>query len=142
MGGWWKKKGYWAACFLFGFLGMLVVLVVGSFLFPEAPLVRSLFSIITVCFGILLGAYITSRVWKRKFETRTLRMAYVAGGVVLGMFAWSFIVIPLALVFDIPGEGAIVILLLFVLMVIGAMIVDAIGKRRDYRPFMKGGGNI
>ena len=139
---WWEKKWYWAACFLFGFLGMLLVLVVGSFLFPEAPLVRSLFSVIAVSFGTLLGVYLTSRVWKRRFETRTLRMAYVAGGVVLGMFAWSFIVIPLALVFDIPGEGAIVILLLFVLMAIGAVIMDVIGKRRDYRPFMEGGGNI
>jgi hypothetical protein len=84
---------------------MLVVLVIGSFLFPEAPLVRSLFSIIAVSFGILLGAYLTIRVWKRRFETRILRMAYVAGGVVLGIFAWSFIVIPIALVFDFPGEG-------------------------------------
>ena len=121
---------------------MLLVLVVGSFLFPEAPLVRSLFSMIATAFGILLGVYLTSRVWKRRFEIRILRMAYVAGGVVLGMFAWSFIVIPLALVFDIPGEGAIVILLLFVLMGIGAVIMDAIGKRRNYQPFMEGGGNI
>lgn len=53
---WWEKERYWVACFLFGFLRMLVVLVIGSFLFPEAPLVRSLFSIIAVSFGILLGA--------------------------------------------------------------------------------------
>ena len=139
---WWEKKWYWVACFLFGFLGFLLVLVVGSFLFPEAPLFRSLFSIIVVSFGILLGAYLTSRVWKRRFEIRILRMAYVAGGVFLGIFAWSFIVIPLALVYDFPGEGAIVILLLFVLVAIGAVIMDAFGKRRDYRPFMEGGGNI
>jgi len=139
---WWKQKWYWIACFLFGFLGFLLVSIVGHFLFPEVPIVRSLFSIIAVSFGILLGAYLTSRVWKRRFKTRILRMAYVAGGVVLGMFAWSFIVIPLALAFDIPSEGAIVILLLFVLMAIGAMIMDVLGKRRDYRPFMEGGGNI
>jgi len=130
---------YWVACFVFGFLGLLLVLVIGSFLFPEAQLFRSLFSIIAVSFGILLGAYLASRVWKRRFETRTLRMVYVAGGVVLGMFAWSFILIPLALVFDIPAEGVIVILLLFILMAIGAVIMDAIGKRRDYRPLMEGG---
>ena len=63
-------------------------------------------------------------------------MAYVAGGAVLGMFAWSFIIIPLALVFDFPGEGPIVILLLFVLMAIGALIMDVIGKRGDYHPFL------
>ena len=136
---WWEKKWYWVACFLFGFLGFLLVLVIGSFLFLEVPIVRSLFSIIAVSFGILLGAYLTSRMWKRRFETHILRMAYVAGGVVLGMFAWSFIIIPLALVFDIPGEGAIVILLLFVLMAVGAIILDTVGKRRDYRPFMEGG---
>lgn len=139
---WWEKERYWVACFLFGFLGMLVVLVIGSFLFPEAPPVRSLFSIIAVSFGILLGAYLTIRVWKRRFETSTLRMAYVAGGVVLGIFAWSFIVIPLALVFDFPGEGPIVILLLFVLMAIAALVMDAVGRRRDYRPFVEGEGNI
>lgn len=136
---WWEKKWYWVACFLFGFLGFLLVLVIGSFLFPEVPIVRSLFSIIAVSFGILLGAYLTSRVWKRRFETRILRMAYLAGGAVLGMFAWSFIIIPLALVFDVPSEGAIVILLLFVLMAVGAVILDTVGKRRDYRPFMEGG---
>ena len=133
---WKEKKWYWVACFLFGFLGMLVVLVIGSFLFPEVPLVRSLFSIIAMSFSILLGACLTSRVWKRRFETRILRMAYVAGGVVLGMFLWSFIIIPLALVYDFPGEGTIVILLLFVLMVIGALIMDVIGKRREYQPLL------
>jgi len=138
-----KKKWYWVLFGdLFGFLGFLSVLVIGSFLFPEAPLVRSLFSIISVSFGVLLGAYLISRVWKRRLETGTLRMAYAAGGAVLGMFAWSFIVIPLALVFDIPGEGVIVILLLFVLVAIGAVIMDVFGKRRDYRPFIEGGGNI
>ena len=113
---------------------------IGYFLFPEAPPVGSLFRIITVSFGILLGAYLTSRVWKRRFERRTLRMAYVAGGAVLGMFAWSFIVILLTYYFDVPHEyGPIVFLLLFVLMVVCTFIVDTIMKRRDYRPFMKGG---
>jgi len=139
---WWKRKWFWVACFLFGFLWMLVVFIVRSFLFPEAPVIRSLFSIIAIALGFLLGAYLTSRVWKRRFETRILRMAYVMGGVVLGMFAWAFIVIPLALVFDIPLEGAIVILLLFVLMAIGAITMDTIGKRRGYRPFMEERGNI
>ena len=135
----WSGRWYWVACFVFGFLGYSLVLVIGSFLFLEAQLFRSLFSIIAVSFGILLGAYLVSRVWKRRFETRTLRMAYVVGGVVLGMFAWSFILIPLALIFNIPAEGVIIILLLFILMAIGAVIMDAIGKRRDYRPPMEGG---
>ena len=121
-----------------------MVFIGRSFLFPEAPVIRSLFSIIAIALGILLGAYLTSRVWKRRFETRILRMAYVMGGVVLGMFAWAFIVIPIALVFGArePSEGVIEFLLLFVLIAIGAVIMDAIGKRRNYRPLMEGEGNI
>jgi len=85
---WWEKKWFWVLFGdLFGFLGFLSVLVVGSFLFPEAPLVRSLFYIIAWSFGVLLGAYLISRAWKRRLETRILRMAYAAGGAVLGMFA-------------------------------------------------------
>lgn len=38
----------------------------------------------------------------------------------------------LALAFDVPGEGAIIILLLFVLMAIGAVIMDALGKRCSF----------
>jgi len=43
---WWEKKWYWVACFLSGFLGFLLVLVICSFLFL-GPLVRSL--LLTLC---------------------------------------------------------------------------------------------
>jgi hypothetical protein len=118
---------------------MLVIKV----LFPEAPI--SISSIIAVSFGALLGVYLISRVWKRRLEIRILHMAYVWLGAILGMFAWFFIVIPLDFVLTVPGGvlgGVIVFLLLPVLMATGAVIMDAIGKRRDYRLFMEEGGNI
>jgi hypothetical protein len=120
-----------------------------KFLNPEAPIDISLIIsfIISVSFGALLGAYLASRVWKRRLEIRILRMAYVGVGAMLGMFAWFFIVIPLDFALYSPGGvlrgGVIVFLLCPVLMAIGAVIMDAIGKRRDYRPFMEArGGNI
>jgi predicted neutral ceramidase superfamily lipid hydrolase len=126
-----------------GVVGVAFFLLVIKFVF-QAPIDVS--SIIFVSFGGLLGAYLVSRVWERRSEIRILRMGYIAGGVVLGMFAWSFIVIPLDFVMNLPGGflgGVIAFLLLPVLMAIGAVTMDAVGKRRDYRPFMEGrGGNI
>jgi hypothetical protein len=118
-----------------------------KFLFPEAiDISFIIYFIISVSFGPLLGFYLASRVWKRRLEIRILRVAYVGLGAMLGMFAWFFIVIPLDFVLYSPGGvlrgGVIVFLLLPVLMGIGALIMGAIGKRRDYRPFMQGGGNI
>jgi uncharacterized membrane protein len=119
----------------------LLMLIIG-FLFPEARIYIS--SIIVTSFGVLLGSYLVSRVWKRRSEIRILRMGYIAGGVTLGILAWSFIVIPLAFVLPVGFlEGVILFLLCPVLMAMGAVIMDAVGKRRDYRPFMEArGGNI
>jgi uncharacterized membrane protein len=122
--------------------------LVMKFLFPQAPIDYSFIysSIISVSFASLLGAYLASRVWKRRLEIRILHVAYVGFGAMLGMFAWFFIVIPLAFVLNLPGGvlgGVIVFLLCPILMGIGAVIMDAVGKRRDYRPFMEArGGNI
>jgi uncharacterized membrane protein len=123
--------------------------LVMKFLFPQAPIDYSFIysSIISVSFGSLLGAYLASRVWKRRLEIRILRVAYVGFGAMLGMFAWFFIAIPLDFVLNfsggVLGGGVIVFLLCPVLMGIGAVIMDAVGKRRDYRPFMEArGGNI
>ena len=120
----------------------LSLLAIG-FLFPEARIYIS--SIVAISFGVLLGSYLVSRVWKRRSEIRILRMGYIAGGVTLGILAWSFIVIPLAFALNLPGGvlgGVILFLLCPVLMAIGAVIMDAVGKRRDYQPFYGRGGNI
>jgi uncharacterized protein YybS (DUF2232 family) len=116
---------------------MLVIKV----LFPEALI--SISSIIAPVFGILLGAYLLSRV-RKKSETLALRVVWGLGGSFLGMFAW-FVIISLDLFFHFSGGvlgGVIVLLLLPVLMAIGAVIMDAVGKERHYRPFMEGSGNI
>jgi hypothetical protein len=66
-------------------------------------------------------------------------------GAILGMFAWPFFIV-LNLIFKIFPSGVlvgvIVFLLLPVLMAIGAVITDAVGKRRDYQPFYGRGENI
>jgi ABC-type phosphate transport system permease subunit len=107
--------------------------------------ISTISSIIAGTLGVLLGVYLVSRVWKRRLEIRILRMAYVVLGAILGLFAWFFIVIPLAFMLTSPSDvlgGVIAILLLPVLMAIVAVIMDAVGKRRNYRPFMERGGNI
>jgi hypothetical protein len=119
---------------------ILLVLVI-DVLFPEAAIPISF--IIAASFGLLLAVYLMSRV-RKKSETIALHVVWDLGGSFLGMLAW-FIIISLDLVFHFSGGilgGVIVLLLLPVLMAIGALIMDAVGKQRDYRPFMEGGGNI
>jgi hypothetical protein len=132
----WRSIGIWIV------IVALSLLAIG-FLFPEARIYIS--SIIATSFGVLLGSHLVSRVWKRRSEIRILRMGYIVGGVTLGILSWSFIVIPLAFVLNLPGGvlgGVILFLLCPVLMAIGAVIMDAVGKRRDYQPFYGRGGNI
>jgi len=136
---WWKKKGYWVLCIL---LPLVLIPITNLVFFSEMPLSRSVVYAVACSIGVLLAyfAYRGKSIFKIQPKTlrRTIFIAF--GAFCVGSLSWAFIVLPLAYYFNIPGP--IVILLLFVLMVVCALIVDTIMKRRDYRPFVEGGGNI
>jgi len=138
---WWEKKWWWVLCILMPFvLGPAINL----FFFPETPLSRSLVYATASSVGIILAyfAYTKKPIFKIQLETLR-RIAFIGGGACIGVFLFAFIIIPLTYYFDIPhAYGPILLLLLFVLMVVCAFIVDTIMKRRDYRPFIEGRGNI
>jgi hypothetical protein len=128
-----------------GIVILILLMLVIDVLFPQAAISISsiIVLLIVASFGILLGAILISRV-REKSETLALRVVWGLAGTFLGMLGW-FIVISLDLVFHFSGGvvgGIIVFSLLPVLMAIGAVIMDGVGNRRDYRPFMEGGGNI
>lgn len=135
---WWKQKWYWVVCML---LPLILTPVLNYFVFAEVPIGKSLIYAVILSFGVFL-AYIArfGRLGKKQFEVRTLRrIVFISfGAFVLGSLSWAFIVTPLASRFNIPV--AIVLLLLLILMAIGALVMDTIMKRRDYRPFMEGTG--
>ena len=136
---WWEKKWYWALCIL---LPLVLAPTITLFFFPETPLSTSLVYAIASSVGVLLAYSVYMGKTVFKIQPKTLqRIIFIAfGAFTVGSLSWAFIVLPLASYFDIPGP--IVILLLFVLMVVCAFIVDTIMKRRDYRPFIEGRGNI
>jgi O-antigen/teichoic acid export membrane protein len=133
---WWEKKWWWMLCIL---LPLVLVLTINLFFFPEMWLGRSVVYAIALSVGVLLAYLARARKPIFKITQKTLRrMIFIAfGAFTVGSLFWAFIVLPLASYFDIPST--IVILLLFVLMVVFAFVVDIIMKRRDYRPFIKGG---
>ena len=136
---WWKKKWWWILCIL---LPLALGPVINLFFFPEVPLSRSLIYAVASSVGVLVAYYAYMGKTIFKIQPKTLRriIFIVFGAFTVGFLSWAFIVLPLASYFDIPAP--IVLLLLFVLMVVCAFIVDTIMKRRDYRPFMEGRGNI
>jgi hypothetical protein len=139
---WWEKKWYWMLCVL---LALVLVPAIHLFFFPETPLSTSLVYAIASSVGVLVAyfAYMGKPLFK--IQPKTLRrIIFIAfGAFTVGPLLFAFIVIPLTYYFDIPHEhGPILLLLLFVLMVVCGFIVDTIMKRRGYRPFMEGGGNI
>ena len=138
---WWEKKSYWVLCIL---LPLVLVPATNLFFFPEVPLSRSLVYAIASSVGVLLAYFAVIGKSIFKIQPKTLRrIIFIGGGASIGVFLFAFIVIPLTYYFDIPHEyGSILLLLLFVLMIACAFIVDIIMKRRDYRPFIEGGGNI
>ena len=135
---WWKKKWWWVLCIL---LPWVIVPTINIYFFSEVPL-RSLVYAVASSVGVLVAycAYMGKTIFKVQPKTlrRIIFMAF--GAFTVGSLSWAFIVLPLASYLDIPGP--IILLLLFVLMVVWAFIVDTIMKRRDYRPFIEGGGNI
>ncbi len=136
---WWERKWYWVLCIL---LPLVLIPITNLFFFPEKPLSRSLIFAVASSVGVLVAYYAYRGKPLFKIQPKTLRriIFITFGAFTVGSLSWAFIVLPLASYFDIPAP--IVILLLFVLMVVWAFIVDTIMKRRDYRPFVEGGGNI
>jgi len=136
---WWKKKWYWVLCIL---LPLVLGPAINLFFFPEMPLSISLVYAMASSVGVLLAYFAVIGKPIFNIQPKTLRrIIFIAfGAFTVGSLSWAFIVLPLASYFDI--HGTVVILLLFVLMVICALVVDNIMKRRDYRPFIEGGGNI
>jgi MFS family permease len=136
---WWRKKWYWLLCIL---LPLALILVINHFFFPETPLSRSVVYAVAGSIGVLLAYFAYRGKSIFKIQPKTLRrIIFIAfGAFCVGSLLWAFLILPLASYYTIPGP--IVILLLFVLMIVCALIVDTIMKRRDYRPFIEGGGNI
>jgi len=136
---WWRKKWYWVLCILLAFV---LVPIINLFFFTETPLSKSIVYAIASSVGVLLAYFAYTGKTIFKIQPKTLRriIFITFGAFTVGFLSWAFIVLPLASYFDKPGP--IVFVLLLVLMVVCAFIVDTIMKRRDYRPFMEGGGNI
>jgi hypothetical protein len=141
---WWETKWWWVLCIL---LPLVSVPVVNLFFFPEVPLSGSIVGSLTASFGIFL-AYLAyfGKLGRKHFDPRTLRRVIfiVFGAFTVGLLLWAFIILPLAsYFFGIGGTaGIIVFLLLPISMLVWAFMVDTIMKRRDYRPFFEGEGNI
>jgi len=136
---WWTKDWYWTLCIL---LPLVLIPITNLVFFPEMPLSRSVIYAVACSIGFLLAyfAYRGKSIFRIQPKT-SRRIIFIAfGAFCVGFLSWAFILLPLAYYFNIPGS--IVILLLFVLMVVCAFIVDTIMKRKDYRPFVEGGGNI
>jgi len=138
---WWEKKLWWMLCIL---LPLVFGPAINLFFFPEVPLSRSLVYAVALSVGVLVAYFAVMGKPVFRIQPKTLRrIIFMGGGASIGILLFIWIVIPLIRYFDIPREyGPIVLLLLFVLMVVCAFVVDTIMKRRDYRPFMEGGGNI
>lgn len=136
---WWTKDWYWTLCIL---LPLVLIPITNLVFFPEMPLSRSAVYAVACSIGVL-SAYLAYRgksIFKIQPKTSRRIIVISFGAFCVGSLSWAFIVLPLAYYFNIPR--LIVILLLLVLMVVCAFIVDTIMKRRDYRPFFEGEGNI
>ena len=139
---WWEKKWYWVLCIL---LPLVLVPAITLFFFPEMPLSGSVVTAVALSVGTLLAYFAYTRKTLFRIQPKTLwRIMFIwIGAYILGPVLYTFTVFALAFYFDILDKrNPIVFLSLFVFMVVGALIMDIIGKRRDYRPFMEGGGNI
>ena len=124
---WWEKKWYWVLCIL---LPLVLGPAINLFFFPEMPLSISLVYAIASSAGLSLAYFVVIGKPIFKIQPKTLRrIIFIAfGAFTVGSLSWAFIVLPLASYFDILGP--VVILLLFVLMVVCALVVDNIMKRR------------
>ena len=117
---------------------------------PEMPLSEAIgtaiFSAIVASIIVVPGYFVYKRTLAKNFAKmpdRTFRriVLILGGAFCIGPVLWSLTVFPLAIYFDIldnPVVGAS----FSAFMVITGVIMDVIGKRRDYRPFIEGGGNI
>ena len=136
---WWEKKWWWVLCIL---LPLVLTPAIHLFFFPEIPLSKSLVYAIASSVGVLVAYFAYMGKPILKMQPKTLRrIITIMGGATIGLMVWSLVVLPLVLHFQFR-HPVIVILLGLALVAICALILDTLGKRRDYRPFMEGGGNI
>lgn len=142
MGKWWEKKWWWMLCIL---LPLVLVPAIDLFLFPETPLSTSLVYAVASSVGVLVAYFAYTGKPIFKIQPKTLRriIFITFGAFTIGPVLWTFTVFALAFYFNILDKrNPIVFLSLFIFMGVSALIMDIIMKRRDYRPFMEGGGNI
>ena len=136
---WWEKKWYWVLCIL---LPLVLVPTIHLFFFPEIPLSESVVYAVVSSVGILVAYFAYMGKPILKIQPKTLRrIITIMGGVSIGLMIWGIVVLPLVLHFQFR-HPVIVILLGLALVAICALILDMLGKRRDYRPLIEGRGNI
>ena len=139
---WWEKKWYWVLCIL---LPLVLVPAITLFFFPEMPLSGSVVTAIALSVGTLLAYFAYTKKPIFKIQPKTLRrIAFIwIGAYILGPVLYALTVFTLAFYFNILDKrNPIVFLSLFFFMVVGALFMDIIGKRRDYEPLISGRGNI
>jgi len=135
----WRKKWYWMLCILLAFV--LVPTINLSF-FPETPLSRSLVYAVASSVGVLLAYFAYMKKPILKIQPKTLRrIITVMGGASIGLMIWGIVVLPLVLHFQF-GQPVIVILLGVALVLIFALILDTLGRHREYEPLTSGRENI
>ena len=133
---WWEKKWYWAlSILLMSLVSFLIILL----FFPEEPLTTILTYNVVPSLSFLL-VYAIYRGLVRRFKWRVRRVNWILVGTVPGYFTWQFVFLPLADHFKI--KHPMVFFSVFIFMAVGALIMDIIMKRRDYRPLIEGRGNI
>jgi hypothetical protein len=136
---WWRKKWYWMLCILLAFI---LVPAIHLFFFPEISLSRSLIYAVASSVGVLLAYFAYMKKTILKIQPKTLRrIITIMGGASIGLMIWGIVVLPLVLHFQF-GHPIIVILLGVALVLIFALILDTLGRRREYEPLISGRGNI
>ena len=123
-------------------LPFVLVPIINLFFFPEMPLSRSLAYAIALSVGVYLAYRVRMGKPILKMQPKTLRrIITIMGGASIGLMIWGIVVLPLVLHFQFR-HPVIVILLGLALVAICALILDTLGKRRDYEPLISGRGNI
>jgi peptidoglycan biosynthesis protein MviN/MurJ (putative lipid II flippase) len=140
---WWGKKWYWMLCILLAFV---LVPLINLFFFPEIPMSRSLIYAVASSVGVLLAyfAYMNKPILKIQPETLRRIIFIMGGAFFVGFMVWAALVylcLHLQLL-DHPVIGTLLGVALIALMLIFALIMDKLGKRRNYEPLISGGGNI
>ena len=137
---WWESKWYWIF-----FILLLLVLdpAIHLFFFPEVSLSDAIASAVVTVLGIVVCILLArkfAKILKVKPDTSRRIIIIVGSAFIMGPFLWGLIVYIPASYFGI--DHPIVFLSMFVVMAVCGIIADIVMRRRGYRPFMEGRGNI